>query len=328
MFIKWQGFGETNGKIKEEINNEDNIRLSKTEEESLSKGLLELKTEFSDSDVLDVSSLSESFPWLTDKEGNNIEFTTDIDLFNGVKLVSQYLEKRYNEKSITDVKLTEILKPLFDKKEGEDITVLDLYNHVSTLFNKGEFKETILQGITNEVNNETISDTMDSSKPLGQFGDISLNEVVIQIKDLKWNSLLDSAKITIHATPLAINVLGYGLIMRSYMKFVYNRDLPVNISNTQQKLQHKIRNRNLAIFSFLGAPLILICLRKTALGLKDMSSIEILPNNSNNDLSTNNLNKSGIFLMLSTLNNKIPSWVKLIIKFNCNKYNTIKFNRF
>lgn len=134
-----------------------------------------------------VSNISESFPWLIDKEGKNIEFTTDIDLFNGVKLVSQYLEKRYNVNNILEGKLTEILKPLFDKNEGEGITVLDLYNHVSNLFNKGEFKETIQQGITNEVNNETLSlsDTLESSKPLGKFGDMTLNEVVTQIKDLK-----------------------------------------------------------------------------------------------------------------------------------------------
>ena len=155
-----------------------------------------------------------------------------------------------------------------DKKEVEGITVLDLYNHVSILFNKGEFKETILQGITNEVNNETLSDTLGSSKPLGNFGDMILKEVVTQIKDLKWDFLLDSAKITIHAAPLALNVVGYGLIMRGYMNNVYYRPFPHNLSDTQLKLQHKIKNRNLAapaIFSFLGAPLILICLRKTAI---------------------------------------------------------------
>lgn len=98
------------------------------------------------------------------------------------------------------------------------------------------------------------------------------------------------------------------------MKKVHNRSFPDNLSQAQLKVQHKIRNRNLAIFSFLGAPLILICLRRTAIALKDVSSIEILPNNSNNNLSTNILNKSGIFLMLSNLNNKIPSWVKLILR--------------
>jgi hypothetical protein len=98
--------------------------------------------------------------------------------------------------------------------------------------------------------------------------------------------------------------------MKGYMNNVYNRPLPNNLSQVQLKLQHKIRNRNLAVFSFLGAPLILICLRKTSIGLKDMTSIEILPNNSNNNLSTNIINKSGIFLMLSNLNNKLPSWVK------------------
>ena len=102
--------------------------------------------------------------------------------------------------------------------------------------------------------------------------------------------------------------------MRGYINNVYNRPFPANLNQTELKIQHKIRNRNLAIFSFLVAPLILICLRKTGLGLNDMSSIEILPNNSNNNLSTNILTKSGIFLMLSNLNNKIPSWVKLILR--------------
>lgn len=132
-----------------------------------------------------ISNISESFPWLIDNEGKNIDFSNNIDLFNGVRLVSQYLEKRYNVNNITEVKLTEILKPLFTKQDGEGITVLALYNHISELFNKGEFKETILQGLTNEGNNETLSDTLESSKPLGKFGDITLNEVVTQIKDLK-----------------------------------------------------------------------------------------------------------------------------------------------
>lgn len=102
--------------------------------------------------------------------------------------------------------------------------------------------------------------------------------------------------------------------MRGYMKTVYNSNFPTNISEEHLKLHQKIRNRNLAIFSFIGAPLILICLRKTAITFKDMSSIEISTNNSNNNISTNILNKSGIFLMLSNLNNKIPSWVKLILR--------------
>lgn len=172
--------------IDEDINDISKINLNKSDVDSLREGLSKLKTRIPDNDVSDsISSISESFPWLINNEGNNIDFTTNIDLFDGVKLVAQYLEKKFDVNNITDVKITEILKPLFDINEGEGITVLDLYDHISTLFNKGEFKETILKGITNEVNNKSLSDTLGSSKPLGEFGEISLNEVVTQIKDLK-----------------------------------------------------------------------------------------------------------------------------------------------
>lgn len=81
------------------------------------------------------SSIGENFPWLLDDEGKNIDFNKSISLFNGVKLISSYLAKRFemDENLISEVKLTEILKPFEDKNE---VTVLELYNHVADLYKK------------------------------------------------------------------------------------------------------------------------------------------------------------------------------------------------
>lgn len=84
--------------------------------------------------------------------------------------------------------------------------------------------------------------------------------------------------------------------MRSYLKLVHNKPFPANLPSDQLEIQRKLKNQNLAIFGFMGvAPLMLICLRGTALGFKDMASIGITPNNTNNSLVTNNLNNSSLF---------------------------------
>jgi len=103
-----------------------------------------------------------------------------------------------------------------------------------------------------------------------------------------------------------MNLVGYGLIMKGYMSTVHNRAFPTNISPKELQALIKIRNRNLGLFSIFGAPLILICLRKTSLGLKDMTSIEINPTE-NQISSTISQQSSGIFLMISKFIEKIPN---------------------
>jgi len=272
--------------------------------------VLDTKTYTSES-----TTISEGFPWLIDKEGNFIDLASKVNLFDSITLISNFLvaeRKKYNISNVPKIKLSEMLKPLQDK---ENVTVYDLYIHVSDLYRKGSLKENLLEPITSNTknNNETIANySLNESKPLGNFGGITLNEVVTQIRDLKWDLVLNSAKFTIHAAPMIINVVGYGLIMKGYMNTVHNRPFPTGLSSEQLVIQRKLRNRNLAIFSFLGAPLILICLRKTSLGLKDLTSIEV--NSINNNLSAEkNIQTSGLLLLLSKLNNKMPNWLKYML---------------
>jgi hypothetical protein len=269
--------------------------------------VLDTKTYTSES-----TTISESFPWLIDKEGNFIDLASKVNLVDSITLISNFLEQKYNISNVPKIKLSEMLKPLQDK---ENVTVYDLYVHVSDLYRKGSLKENLLEPITSNMqnNNETIANySLNESKPLGNFGDITLNEVVTQIRDLKWDLVLNSAKFTIHAAPMIINVVGYGLIMKGYMNTVHNRPFPTGLSSEQLVIQRKLRNRNLAIFSFLGAPLILICLRKTSLGLKDLTSIEV--NSINNNLSAEkNIQTSGLLLLLSKLNKKMPNWLKYML---------------
>ena len=68
------------------------------------------ETKLSESDI---SSYEEAFSFLLDEEGNKIDFNKSITLFNGVKLISTYLNKRFeiNKDLISEVKISELLEP-------------------------------------------------------------------------------------------------------------------------------------------------------------------------------------------------------------------------
>src|SRR5579885_2806141 len=101
------------------------------------------------------SSYEESFPWLVD---GNVKITVaaafaaaihkDIRLFDGVHLVSRFLELRLkmDKDQISEVKLTELLEQFQGKKE---ITSLagELYDHVANLYNKDQdsFKSKVVE---------------------------------------------------------------------------------------------------------------------------------------------------------------------------------------
>ena len=263
------------------------------------------------------SSINESFPWLLDDDGKNIDFRKPIGLFNGVKLISNYLEKRFqmDKNIISEVKLTEILD-LFEK--NSEATVLDLYNHVATLYkNDKESLIDIADKITNDsFKNESLNS---SSKPLGNYGDITLNEIILNLKNLNWEFYLNNTKATFHAIPFAVNFIGYSFMLKYFMKYVHNRPYAPNLNSMERQLQQQMRNRQLAFFIIFGTPAILVCLRKSAISLKDLSTVDIplgISNNSQIDNNNNsNMINSTLFIILSKVNNKIPNWLKLFILF-------------
>jgi len=40
----------------------------------------------------------------------------------------------------------------------------------------------------------------------------------------------DQTRLTIHGLPAAVNAVSYGLVLKTYMKYVHNRPLPTGIS--------------------------------------------------------------------------------------------------
>jgi hypothetical protein len=104
-------------------------------------------------------------------------------LFNGVKLISQFLEKRYgaDPNLISEGKLTEFLE-LF--QNNESVTVADLYNHVSKMFteDEGSFSKKLTTETENFADN-LLTDESNTSRPCGQYGEVTLNQIGVALKE-------------------------------------------------------------------------------------------------------------------------------------------------
>ena len=99
------------------------------------------------------------------------------------------------------------------------------------------------------------------------------------------------------------------------MKFVHNRPFEKNMDPTAIRLETNLRNRRLAIFYLLSLPAMLVLSNYTAVQIKDIVSIDVdIAGNDNNNLENNNLNKTGLFLILSNLSKKVPNRIKFFFK--------------
>jgi hypothetical protein len=107
------------------------------------------------------------------------------------------------------------------------------------------------------------------------------------------------------------NAIGYGLLIKSYMKYVHNRPFDKHISSQKIEAQKLRRNKQLGLFCVLGAPLTMLILRSTAIPIKEMFNLTI---GGGSQVENNNSNSINSILFLSNLNKKIPSWLKIFFK--------------
>jgi hypothetical protein len=273
-----------------------------------------------DEDVLinlDITSIEESFPWLIDKNGNMIDLNKEVELFEGVDLISNFLEKKYNmdKNFISDVKLSELLN-IFTENNNKSVTTSELFQRVSELYNKDtdRFKSNLIEKLSNNSDSEILNNLLadvnsNSSKPLGNLGDLTLNEIVSSLRDLKWNVLLHNTELTFHVLPMVMSGLSYGFMLNSFVKHVHKRPYPQDL--TVEKLNKEIlrRNKNLLLFAFLGAPLSIILFNKTGLMFSDMVTLKY---NLSSPIESDTSNNLGLFLFLKNLNKKIPYGFKFL----------------
>ena len=303
---------------------------------------------------VNISTLSrkgeEDFSWLMDDKGNLLDFNKKVNLFNGVSLISNFLEKKYgiqkNEISYTSplslgggrIELISIFS------ENNERTVLQLFDHVSKLYkeDKNSFSQIVSQLTTapntnNQESTKAITDnflnTWNSNRPLGDFGETTtplslggwINEVAVGLKNLRPKGrdvVFANTQITLNAVPIASNAIGYGIIIKNYLRHVHNRPFAPYLNEIQMKSERLLRNKQLAAFSLLGAPLILFSIKYSGLAMipiplgqgVDMLTFNIFGSSHTPTVISDNSEvlNSGLFLIINKIKNKLPKWLKLL----------------
>lgn len=270
---------------------------------------------YKDSVISDtISDSKEAFPWLYDENGIIIDYTKKLSLVDGVKITAQFLKTRYNldKGEISDLKVSEVLQ-IFEK--NENVTILDLYNHVSGIIssNKNFFKD--LPDTLNQLSSSA-SNTDPLYKPLGSLGDITLNQIYTSLENLKWERVIKNTEVSIKVLPVLSTFIGYGLILRTYVKFVHNANLPENQIHRIKEL--KMRRRELVFFALASAPLLLGACKYLGPSFSDILS-ENVPIITDSGLLINNNNniESSLLPVLGVLNSlykKIPYVLRFFFK--------------
>jgi hypothetical protein len=118
---------------------------------------------------------------LREEFGLILEHTHPISMFEGVKIISRYLELRHNidPETISEIKLTEILK-IFEKSNGL-VTAEDLFQHMNNKFE--ENKEFYIDKLQTETKNLSENLITEDSKPFGQYGEVTLNQIGLNLKE-------------------------------------------------------------------------------------------------------------------------------------------------
>lgn len=239
------------------------------------------------------SSYSEAFPWLCDEEGKPLDTGKPIDLLKGVVYVTRYLELRYGVDmgKVSEYGIRDLLHPFF---EGKVVSTFSLFKHVSDLHKNNRFTDLVTS--TSTVKSET--DQVETGEGaaiaegvlapgskipqyLGSYGEHTLNETIHQALEAKWDFFYNSAKLSVNLVPTAANIVGYGLIVKTFVKHIHNRPYSAETlaDKTGKKLKRALfyRNQQLLAFTVLGAPLVLLLTKNSSIGLKNMLTLELFP---------------------------------------------------
>ena len=166
-----------------------------------------------------------------------------------------------------------------------------------------------------------------ANRPLGEFGQMTLNQFVTNLQNSILNSIFNSVNVNIHVFSGLSDGFSYTLMLRSFLRHIYHRPMSPYLSANGILREQALRNSELRIFMFATAPINLGIVKLTGLGLKDVVTVSYpqgpSPGNPPGD-GSNFVNQGILFFAnlnkfrnklpnLKKFRNKLPNWFKIII---------------
>jgi len=171
-----------------------------------------------------------------------------------------------------------------------------------------EYKEFLQSHRGTIVSELKLTTTLETNKPLGEFGDITVNELII-----KGLNAIDTPLVQMIREHVDVKVAGsfltsmilYKTIVNLYVKSAYSKSLTEVLKSAPST-----RGKEIALFMIVGAPFIagLMLTTNKIIGPKVIINLV-----SNNELEGSSSVSSSFSLFL--LFNKLPSWLKAILKY-------------
>ena len=267
---------ETGKNMKDSLENLKN-EISKND---VSDEIKEVK-DFFNNEKNNVSSFDEAFPnYAKDKVLVN-EDVKDENVFEVVKEVSKVLEdcvsKGYAKDCLEKLKLSGIVAKVLSKDSSDSL------------------KKRVGDEIVNEV---TI---------LEKIGNITLSDIYNKTIELKDKSNIN---INFKYMEMGLSMVSYGLLLKSYDKYVNKCPLPTNVTAEELRTIKSIRAFSRFWFAGLVAPALVFAFHQ----IRPRSSVieinQSLPEkNSEIDSNTTKMSNFGWFFLFKKVNN----WVKVFI---------------
>ena len=99
------------------------------------------------------------------------------------------------------------------------------------------------------------------SKPFGSYGDITINQITNKLTELNWEGVYGNIKTTVHLAPTAINLISYGLLVKTYLKLVYNKPAPSHLTRDKLASFNIVKHNRFVLFSTIWAPVLVLGIR-------------------------------------------------------------------
>ena len=256
-------------------------------------------------------------PWNNDSIRNKVNTdlsTRGITLDYMDETVNKY-KKWQKDNEPLNLKLNAIWEKVRNKNLVEDVINTKKELNISQLL---ECQQQFINSNKELLSAELKTKSFSQQKPLGNFGDITLNDAITE-----GLSILETPLVNLIRDNVNINVVGnyigamfmYNAVVKLYMKSAYNQNLPDLLKNAPST-----RVREVALFMLFAGPAIvgsLMTINKVTAGgtkiiLKIAENTEVLTEAEVSGSGTSTIiSNSFLFLIL----NKLPRWLKALLKY-------------
>lgn len=118
--------------------------------------------------------------------------------------------------------------------------------------------------------------SINKDHPLGNLGDKTINDVLLDLKNLNWDIIFNNAKLSVNLIKFGTLALSYGITVRTFYKLDSRFKCPSHYNSVQKANWLRAKQNRFFLFSVICAPVIVCALNISSLHMKDVLNVEVI----------------------------------------------------